>query len=220
MPVLIDGLRARVHLEFFVNAADVGVDGRHADAERFGDFLVEVAFAQEIEDGLFARRECFEIRGARGGRETGKGLHYLACDAAAHGRAAGHDLRDGFEEFGASRTFEEVACRAGGKRGEDVVGVFVDREHQKLGAGHRGLELAHGLDAIHFREVDIDEHDVGRFGGESLDGGSAAVVLADEFEVGGAGDKFRQYAAGGVVVFNDGNPDFHGWGVGEAAISD
>jgi len=50
-----DGLRPGAYLEFFVDPADVGVDGLVGDAEFLGDFLVEEALGQEIQDLVFPR---------------------------------------------------------------------------------------------------------------------------------------------------------------------
>lgn len=54
-----DGFGAGADLEFFVDAADVGVDGFVADAEFFGDLLVEKALAEAIENLLFAAGKIF-----------------------------------------------------------------------------------------------------------------------------------------------------------------
>ncbi len=48
-------LGTRADVEFFVNVADVSVDGGHADVQRLGNFLVEVAAGQEVEHFAFAR---------------------------------------------------------------------------------------------------------------------------------------------------------------------
>ncbi len=52
-----DRFGAGADLEFFVNPADVGVDGFVTDAELFSDFLVEKPLAQAIEHLLFALRK-------------------------------------------------------------------------------------------------------------------------------------------------------------------
>ena len=49
-----DGFGAGADLEFFVDPADVGVHRFIAHADFVGDFLVDQALAQEIEDLLFA----------------------------------------------------------------------------------------------------------------------------------------------------------------------
>jgi hypothetical protein len=51
--------RPRPHLQFFVNAADVGVDGLVADAEFVRDFLVHQSLAQQVEHLLFALGKVF-----------------------------------------------------------------------------------------------------------------------------------------------------------------
>ena len=51
---LRDGLCASADLEFFVNAADIGVNGFVADPQLFGDFFVKKALTKTIEDFLLA----------------------------------------------------------------------------------------------------------------------------------------------------------------------
>src|SRR5476651_1946467 len=52
-------LRPRPHLQFFVDAADVGVDGLVADAEFLRDLLVDQPPAQQVEHLLFALGQAF-----------------------------------------------------------------------------------------------------------------------------------------------------------------
>src|ERR1035441_916809 len=44
-------------MELFIHAPDVGVDGGHADVEPLGNFLVEIAARQQLQNFLFARRK-------------------------------------------------------------------------------------------------------------------------------------------------------------------
>ena len=78
-----DGFGAGADLEFFVNAADVGVDGFVADAEFIGDFLVKEPLREAIEDFLFAWGEIF--RGLRGGADALEGLDDFTRDVSGHG---------------------------------------------------------------------------------------------------------------------------------------
>ena len=50
-------------LQFFVNPADVGVDGFVTDTELFGDFLVEKALGKAIQHLLFAWRQILGLLG-------------------------------------------------------------------------------------------------------------------------------------------------------------
>ena len=42
----------RLHVKFLVNLPDMGIDGRNADVEGVGDFLVEIASSQEFQAPL------------------------------------------------------------------------------------------------------------------------------------------------------------------------
>ena len=48
---------AGVDVEFFVDPADVGLDGRMGDFEMLGDFLEEKALREEFKDFPLARRK-------------------------------------------------------------------------------------------------------------------------------------------------------------------
>ena len=53
------GFGAGADLQFFVDAADVSVDGFVADAHFLGDFLVEKSLAEMIQHFLFAGGKGF-----------------------------------------------------------------------------------------------------------------------------------------------------------------
>ena len=58
-----DRLRARANMQLFVNAADVRVDRWHADVQRLGNFLVEIAAGEQFEHFALARRKTVRLGG-------------------------------------------------------------------------------------------------------------------------------------------------------------
>src|SRR5438105_1523663 len=50
-------LRARADMQFLVDAADVRIDGGHADVQRLGDLFVEVAAGEQLQHFLLTRRK-------------------------------------------------------------------------------------------------------------------------------------------------------------------
>src|ERR1039457_5457681 len=72
-----DGLRTRADVQFLVDAPDVRVDRGHADVQRLGDFLVEIATREEFQHFALARREIVWF-GGRGAAEPLERLDDLA----------------------------------------------------------------------------------------------------------------------------------------------
>src|SRR6266850_218366 len=128
------GFGAGADLKFFVDSANIGVDGFVADAEFFGDFFVEKAMAEAIENFLFALGKIF----GRLWRRTGllKGLGDFAGNVRGHRRAAAMNFANGFQQFGGFSAFEEVAVCARGQCTEDIFRIFINREHDNLKFGN------------------------------------------------------------------------------------
>ena len=59
------GLGPGTNMKFFVNAADISVDRRDADLERFGNFLVKKTVRQQFQHFPFARRKALDIHFGR-----------------------------------------------------------------------------------------------------------------------------------------------------------
>lgn len=156
-------------MEFFVDAADVGVHRRQADADFFGDFLVEEALREEVEDFGLAGREIFAFGHRRRGRSGGRwgaldrlleGLDDFAGDVGGHWGTARVELTERLEKLSAFGVLEHVTGRPSGKRFEDVVGVFVHCEHDELCVRHEWFEAAHTFDSAEaWGQVNVADHD-------------------------------------------------------------
>ncbi len=83
MGVFGNSLGAGTDVELFVHAPHVGVDRRDADIKALGDFLVEIAASQKVEDFLLARRKVLSL--GRGDGSLAERLHDLPRDVARHG---------------------------------------------------------------------------------------------------------------------------------------
>jgi hypothetical protein len=155
-----DGFGPRPHLQFFVNAADVGVDGFVADAEFVGDFLVNQSLAQQVEHLLFALGKVFGGLRRRGRRFFGTIARLCArCAWSSANRRGG--LPDGFQQLLGGGALEHVTAGARRQRVENVFRVLINREHHHLGLRQERLQLPHAFDAVHAGQVDVHEHDVG-----------------------------------------------------------
>src|SRR5260221_2493045 len=95
---LCDRFGPRPDLKFFVDAADVGVNGFVADAKLLGDFFVEKTVAETVEHFLLALRKVL----GRLWRGTGllERLDDFARDMRGHGRTTTLHFVDGFEQLG------------------------------------------------------------------------------------------------------------------------
>ena len=160
MPEILGyGFSAGADLELLVDAADVGVDCLEADVKLVSDFFVEKTFGEEFEDFLFAGGKVFGGFGGGGGLL--EALDDFAGDVAGHGRTAAMDVLDGAKEFFRRCGFEEVTGGAVGKGFEDLLGVFVNGEHDDLATGLGGFEFADAVDAAHPGKIDVHEDDFG-----------------------------------------------------------
>jgi hypothetical protein len=92
----IEGFGPGADVEFFVNVADMGPDGFAADAEGGGDFLVEHAAGEMIENLLFPDGQSGGGIGF-GGRFL-EGLNDAAGNLARDGRAAFAQFLDQFQK--------------------------------------------------------------------------------------------------------------------------
>lgn len=179
-----DGFGAGADLKFFINPADIGVDGLVTDAKFFGDLFVEKTLAEAIEDFLFALGKIFS--GLRRGAGSLKGLGDFAGDVSGHGRTAAMNFANGFQQFGALGALEKVAVGAGGEGAEDIIGVFVDGEHDDLESRDKLFQLAHAFDAVDAREIDVHENNFRPDFRNVLDGIFGVAVMTEAFEAVGA----------------------------------
>ena len=213
-----DGFGAGADLEFFVDAADVGVDSFEADVELVGNFFVEKSFGQEFEDFLFAGGKVFGGFGGGGGLL--EALDDFAGDVAGHGGAAAIDVLNGAEEFFGRGRFEQVSGGAVGEGLEDLFGVLVHREHHDLARGFDRFEFADAIDAAHAGKVDVHEDDFGLHFWNADEGFFAGGIVADAFEPGRAGNQASQAFADARVIFNDRNSYRHRAMVAKETIAD
>lgn len=175
-----DGFGAGADLKFFVNAANVGVDGFVADTKFFGNFLVEKTLAEAIEDFLFALGEIFCSLRRRPGLL--KGLSDFAGDVGGHRGAAAMNFENGFEQLGAFGALEEIAVSACLEGAKDIVGIFINCEHDDLKFGNELFQLANALDAVDAREIDVHEDDFRTDFGNFFNRIFGCAVMAEAFE--------------------------------------
>jgi len=196
-------------VEFVVNAGDVGPDGAQGNAEAVGDFFVQEALVQEVEDFLLASGELLEL-GVSLGRAL-EGDDDLAGDGAGHGRAALVQFLDGLEQPGRRGLFEQITAGPRPQRLENAVVILKDGEHHDAGGGQRGFQPPNALDAGDAGEVDVHQHDIGRQGREPLEGGFAGGEGANAGKAGGTSEQVEEGLSLIGAVLDEG--DFDGLSV-------
>ena len=126
-----------------------------------------------------------------------------------HGRTAGQDVADCVQEFGPRGALEHVTRGAGRQSVEDVLCVFVDRQHKHLNLRLGLFELAHAFDTVHTGKIDIHQHHVGCVLRECFQRCFRVGVTADAAESLGAVDDAGQGRSDLFAVFDDRNFDIH-----------
>src|SRR6185436_5584000 len=109
-----DGSGPRMHVELFVNVADMRADGFDADAQMIGDLLVKKALSEVLKHFLLAPGKL-RGRGACGSffcfGSLLKNFNDSSCNLVGHGRATGMDILNCFEKAGRWRFLDQItAC--------------------------------------------------------------------------------------------------------------
>jgi hypothetical protein len=194
-------LGAGADVQFFVDAADVGIDSGKTHTEGFGNLLVQVAASEQIEDFSFAWGEAF-------GFGTDFGLERLddfARDIAAHGGAAAADVAQGLEQFFATRLFKKISGCPGGEGFENMIYIFVNGKHDELRSGQLRLESADAFNAANPREVDVRKYDVRLFANENIHRRFGSFKLADTSKTLRVIEPFSENISRWGIVFDDGD---------------
>ena len=79
---------------------------------------------------------------------------------SGHRRITPIHIGDGLEDFVLRRTFEQIAARPGNERLENLVAIFIRREHQDQHIRNERLEFPHAFDAVHLGKIDVHEKHV------------------------------------------------------------
>jgi len=163
--------------EFFHDAGAVGFDGVEAEGELGGDFLVAVAFGEELVDVTFAVGE--EVV-AVVGRGVENGSLEEAADGGAEEALALGDGEDGFDEFGFEAILEDVAAGAFADGAEDVAFIGVHAEHEHRGGGGEAADLGEGFEAVEAFHTDVEEDEIGEVKASEFDGFGAGTGFGND----------------------------------------
>src|SRR5262245_48113004 len=116
---------------------------------------------------------------------------------------------DGLQEFSLGSAFEHVACGAGCKGVENILGVLVNSEHHYLDVGGELFQLPHTLHSVHPRKVNVHQHHVGILGRQCLQCVLRAGVLSQKSKSIRAAEDASQSATQLIIVLDDGDTYRH-----------
>ena len=119
-------------------------------------------------------------------------------------------VAEGSQQFGGRGALEQIAAGPGGQRIEDVLCVFIDREHDDLELRGGLFEAADAFDTVHAGQVDVHEDHLRLAGRDVRQGVLGVGVLAEATEALGPVDQTAQRVAHLVVVFDNAHGDRHG----------
>lgn len=186
-----------MEVQFFHDAAAVGVDGVDGQVEGRRDFFVRFAFGDHLQDFALAGTEeiegvgdVFAVVGEDRIRDGGTEIAFASGDGA-----------DGGEEIDVDGVLEEVAAGAGAEDFADVDRIFVHAEGEDAGLRVLLHDAAGGFDAVEFGHGDIHDNHVGLQFAAHRYGVAAVAGFANNFHVGlGAEDHAEALADDGVVI--------------------
>jgi len=204
-----DELGEGVEIEFEHDVGAVGFGGVDADVEEIGDFLVGLAFGEELEDFAFARGEArargFGVVGGVGGdggvRDPG-GEKWLVLAESL----------DGVEKDAVGFVLEDVAAGAGFDDLLDEVVGLVHGEDKNFGGGRGFADLAGGFNAVEERHADVEDGDVGLVLGGFFDSVAAVGCFGANLPTGARLKESTEAGADDGVIIRDQNGEgSHSW---------
>jgi hypothetical protein len=155
---VVDQFRKGVQVELEHDVGAMSFGGVDADAKNGGDFLVGLAFGEELQDFPLARSDAgaggargFEgLAGIERGSETGGEIGAVMADGI-----------DGGEEDTIGVVLENVAASAGSDDLLNEVVGFVHGKDENLGIARSRTDAGGGVHAIEKRHADIEDGDIG-----------------------------------------------------------
>ena len=108
------------------------------------------------------------------------------------------------------RLLEDVALGAGLEAPGEQAALAVGREHEHVGLGNLGGDLARGLEPVGAGHPDVHDHDVGTATLGKRDGGLAVGRLADHADVRRSAERQAEPFAHDLMVVDDEAGDFPG----------
>ena len=101
------------------------------------------------------------------------------------------------------RLLQDVPLGAGLEAAGEQAALAVGREHEHVGLGHLGGDLAGGLEPVGAGHPDVHDHDVRAAAAGQRNGGTAVRRLADNADVVRAGQRQAQALTNDLMIIDN-----------------
>lgn len=200
---VVDQFGEGVEVEFEHDIGAMGFGRVDADAEKIGDFLVGLAFGEELEDFAFAGSDA---RAGGLGRDGVRGGEFVGASGRNAGGKVGLMLAGGVnggEEDAVGFVFEDVAASAGMDNSLNEVVGFVHGENEDFCGRRDRANAAGGIDAIEERHADVQDGDIGFEFAGFVDGVASIGGLGAHFPSGAGFEESAKTGANDGMVIRD-----------------
>src|SRR6185437_8154905 len=188
-----DCMRTGIRLQLREDMPYVALDGLLADEELRGHVGVRHPVGQELQDLALARgQHVLALLGQERGHQRGIDVPVTAGD-----------LLDRAHQRLVRRLLEDVALGAGLEAPGEQAALAVGREHEDVGLGNLGGDLARGLETVGARHPDVHDHDVRAAAAGKRNGRAAVRRLADNADVVRAGQRQAQALANDLMIIDN-----------------
>ena len=119
------------------------------------------------------------------------------------------NFADRFDQLCALRALQQIARCAGRQRIENVIRILVHCQHHGLNFRRHLLEPAHAFHAIDAWQVDVHQHYFGLLLRQRLERRLGRPVMTHTLKSIRAADHSRECLAQLLVVFDDGDSNWH-----------
>src|ERR1019366_533231 len=168
-----------VDAELLHHRLPVTAYGLQAEIQHDGDILAGLALGHQAQDLELARRERFQRAAiVRVQVAALYALQQSVGNLRTEVAAAAGDGAQGVQQFGRRRLLEHEGAGAGADGAHHRVLIVVHGENHDLDAGAVAQQLGGRLDAVHARQPDIHQYQVGRGLPAELHGVGAVFGLA------------------------------------------
>jgi hypothetical protein len=173
-------------------------------------WAVGAALGDQAQDPFLLGRQARQLLVLEQVLAFAEPVQHAFGDGRVQQALAGPHGPDGPEKVGAADLFEDVAGRAGHDRGEQGLVVGEAGQHQDLGGGAGGADVAGGLDPGAVGEADVHHDHIGQGLGGDRDRVAGGAGLGAHDHVGDVGEQQLDAVADDLMVIDQHHPQRRG----------